>query len=630
MSAACIPAYLLARLVVGRAAALFASAGTVAIPAFVYASMILTEPLAYLLSTTALWLLVRTLAETRLRRQTALWGLATVVTIAAALEARGQLRLLVPIAFLSAALRVLLSEPVRRRRPLAVLGWMALGGIVYAGYHHEVYSDGYLYPVHNMWGLIWNRGAWGFGAFTIGVFVIPAVVGLAALWPNGERRRSPGHIAFSIVGATAIALLVWYTGVKAAYLDLTFATRVIERNVIYAAPILFVGTAVALQYRRVNWLALAASLGFVTYCVYAVPYQLEFRIYSDAPGLSVLSTANRHLQWTDGSVRKYLAVMLALALGAVVVLRFTRNRTAVRAIAAALGVVLVAGTLTAEVAADRSSRGTSAMFAANLPKPFDWVWKGARGKRTILIGTAIADPNGIWLTQFFNPNAYYLATLDSLAPPPGPNSTLDVVDSDGLTQQQFPDAPFAVVDNKVKIVGEVVRPTTYQTLYRIAEPLRLQQASYGVMSDGWMGSEARYFQYSSPKPGAGVVRVTISRAAWGGTDVPGRVTFTVSPIRWQGPHDYFKGKLIVERPVAVEALTIHTRQIVRYDIPVDAGPPFVVEVKVSPTFSPADFGGGDGRKLGVQPGFEWQPGRRLDHVVQTELNPRAEPDPSLR
>ena len=122
MAAACFPAYALARLVVKRGWALFAAAGTVAIPAFVYSSMILTEPLAYVLSTTALWLLVRALSEKMVGRRAFAWLLAALAVSFLASEARGQLGVLFIVIAVAAALRLVLSEPVRRRRPLFLLG----------------------------------------------------------------------------------------------------------------------------------------------------------------------------------------------------------------------------------------------------------------------------------------------------------------------------------------------------------------------------------------------------------------------------------------------------------------------------------------------------------------------------
>ena len=122
-----------------------------------------------------------------------------------------------------------------------------------------------------------------------------------------------------------------------------------------------------------------------------------------------------------------------------------------------------------------------------------------------------------------------------------------------------------------------------------------------------------------------MIRVVASRAAWGGEDVPGNVTIRVSPIRWEGPHDFSDGKMVEGTPFALERLTIHTRQIVEYLIPVP-GPPFVVDVTVEPTFSPADFGLGDSRQLGIQPSFEYLPNFRLNRVLERELNPPAIPE----
>lgn len=621
MAAACFPAYGLARLVVRRPAALFAAAGSVAIPGFVYASMILTEPLAYLLATTAFWLIARTLAAPRIELATLGWGAAALAVSSAGWQARSQLVLLFAVFGVASALRLLLSAPVRRRCLPAALGWAGLATALVLGYRAVAARDGYLLVVDGHWSVIGKMAAWGFGAFSIGLAVVPVVLGIAALWPSGGRRREGRHVAFSLVAATGILALVFYTAVKGGYLYFTFAWLVIERNLIYASPLLFVGAAIFLERRRVNPVALAVVLAGVTAAVYTVPYQLAFRIYADAPGLAVLSTANRHLQWTDETVRRYLAVVLAVALAAAVVPYLVRSRRALRAGAVVLGVAMVGAALTAEVAADRSSRGTATIMGRNLTQPYDWVHERTGGARTVLITQAVADANGIWLTQFFNPNVRYLASLDGTAPPPGPSITAKIVDDDGRLQQQFGDASYALVDRQASIAGEILRETANGTLYRIDRPLRLAEATYGVTGDGWTGESARHFRFWASGDGPGVARVEVSRAAWGGEDVPGEVTIRVAPVRWEGPHDGESGRLVPGAPFAVQRLTIHSRQVVEYLVPIPDGPPFVVELTVDPTFSPADFGGADTRRLGLQPSFEYLPGYELPRVVRTEIAP---------
>ena len=65
MCLAALPAYRLARLLPGRAAAAAVAVGTIAIPAMSYATSVVPESLAYLWFTLSAWLAVRALADTR-------------------------------------------------------------------------------------------------------------------------------------------------------------------------------------------------------------------------------------------------------------------------------------------------------------------------------------------------------------------------------------------------------------------------------------------------------------------------------------------------------------------------------------------------------------------------------------
>ena len=84
-------------------------------------------------------------------------------------------------------------------------------------------------------------GLWAFGAFVIGVGVLPVLATLA--WLLGARWRGAEErvLAATLVGA--IVAYGLYTAVKASYISTTFAIRVEERNLIYLAPIVFVVTA---------------------------------------------------------------------------------------------------------------------------------------------------------------------------------------------------------------------------------------------------------------------------------------------------------------------------------------------------------------------------------------------------
>jgi hypothetical protein len=93
---------------------------------------------------------------------------------------------------------------------------------------------------------------------------------------------------------------------------------------------------------------------------------------------------------------------------------------------------------------------------------------------------------------------------------------------------------FAVTTAGLGIAGKPLASKSVMTLYRVAPPLRLANAVEGVTPDGWMGSSASYTEYASK--GEKSVDVTLSREAWGGEDVPGRVTIRVGkPVceRWR-------------------------------------------------------------------------------------------------
>ena len=88
-----------------------------------------------------------------------------------------------------------------------------------------------------------ENGLWAVGALAVGVGVFPMIAGLAALVrPRGEEWTQERRAVVATMGSLIVGF-GWYTAVKAAYISTTFSTLVVERNLIYVAPLLFVGTA---------------------------------------------------------------------------------------------------------------------------------------------------------------------------------------------------------------------------------------------------------------------------------------------------------------------------------------------------------------------------------------------------
>jgi hypothetical protein len=93
------------------------------------------------------------------------------------------------------------------------------------------------------------------------------------------------------------------------------------------------------------------------------------------------------------------------------------------------------------------------------------------------------------------------------------------------------------------------------------------------------------------------MRVRVSRAGWTGADVPSLVTIASGPVKMTdaGP--------ILARTTAIRKWVVHSGSTRTFDVPVPQSP-FRLEIKVSPTFSPAQFGQADARQLGAQIAFE--------------------------
>src|SRR4029077_10851517 len=79
MASVVFPTYFLARLIVGRRAALFAAAGAGAIPSLAYSSWIVEETLAYPYAAWSMFLIAKALVERRKTKTSYAWMTAAVL-----------------------------------------------------------------------------------------------------------------------------------------------------------------------------------------------------------------------------------------------------------------------------------------------------------------------------------------------------------------------------------------------------------------------------------------------------------------------------------------------------------------------------------------------------------------------
>jgi hypothetical protein len=392
-----------------------------------------------------------------------------------------------------------------------------------------------------------------------------------------------------------------------------FADRVSERNLIYLSPLVFAAAAAALERRLISLWALAPAALGVLYLLTATPYQMEFHFYSDAPGLGILARANRDYAWTPQYAQTVLLWMLAAATAVVLTVALLRSRPRVSLGIAGLAAALALGwTMTAELAAASASNSFSRTLLRNLPAPLDWIDRRAGGEPVLYLGQKIADPNGLWSLEFWNRSIKRVYSLDGTAPGPGPTVTPSLTSRHG-TLAGSPGYPFVLAERSIDLVGRVIEEHGGWRLYRIEQPLRLRTSQSGIYSDGWVGQQheadvvtATYNRFETPGNAPSTMLVTVSKKAWCGKNVPGKVLVQIGPLALGQQRDG-----VLQRATAERRWVVNSCQEQTFTLPAPP-PPFHVRVEIDGTFVPHDLdpSNSERRRLGAMVGFTWREGRR--------------------
>jgi hypothetical protein len=617
MTATLFPAYALARMVVPRWYALAAAAGSTAVPALAYSPILVEEPLAYPVSTVALWLIARTLVRPS-------WGRAAAAAAAVVAAVLTRTQLAVLFAILALALVFLAWEsPTGRRWRATWSAWDWVGGvtIVVGAVFALSAAMGHL---STSWreatgfykDRVLDHATWATGALAIGVGILPLVAGVSALARPKREPRDPETRAFVLTSVAALMAFIWYAGIKGTYIQNTFSTVVVERNLIYLYPILFAGTALAIQRGVGRGWAIAAAAALTVYVVASTPLHLDQYPYYEAHGLAIATFANRELSWPEGLIEGALIVVCLAAAAVLVALRLLRRDSgAFRAVAATTTAVVLAWSLTAEVYAAEGERDLSVRIATNLSTPYDWVDDATGGASVVVLGQQINDPTGVQLTEFFNTSIRKMWSLDGTAPRPGPILTPDLQASDG-TLTPSPDTDYALALNGIELRGPVVAEKGNDRLYRLdGKPLQLAAAVTGVSSDGWISdtdgdgvATAAYTRYDVSGDGPGFAIVKLSRvASCPRKRVPGKVTVKIGPVGIGADK-----QPAISRVTGVRRGLIPHCEATGFTL-TPPSEPWRVEISITPTFvpqelDPAQFSdrrhlGAVAQKIGFEPLF---------------------------
>jgi hypothetical protein len=324
---------------------------------------------------------------------------------------------------------------------------------------------------------------------------------------------------------------------KGAYLSTVFATRIVERNLIYIGPLLFTSTAFVLERRRVNPFALAAAGAYAFYLVVGTPLSMNVQLYSDALGFAILEQANRYFEWTPSTAQWLLLAVLFVGLGLLFALRRVGGRTGT-VVAAVLAVGMLTWNVTSEIAAGAGTVSLSRDITPTLTRPFTWVDDVAKGKPTIYLAQGVADQDPEWLLEFWNRSITTVDSLDGTLKGPGPTGAPNITRTGQVFSTHDPANPgpqyaYAVedwpcVDFRGKLSathfyrGGADHPKEWR-LIELTTPNRLRAECVGLYPDGWSGaSDSEYFRFAGTKPGW--LRIGISRQNYPATPVHVQLT----------------------------------------------------------------------------------------------------------
>ena len=606
MISAAFPAYLLARRLVSKPAAVAVAVASISIPPMVYALYVITEPVAYPWAALCAWLIVEALAQ-----RTRGWIAAAVAASLAAPLVRGQL-IVIPVAFALSALAVWWrSEHGRRLRGPAWTRGDTAGLVLLAAGAFAVLTR-LLLQSRTEWqlaidtpGRIWLHAVWAAGALTIGLGVLPLVAGVAGLVPRRGERLLPHDRAFIAVTVALVGLLGAYTGIKGAYNEVTFANRIDERNLFYLAPLLLLAAAIALERRRLGLLALLGGTVLAWYVIRSTELQLNYP-YFDAPGFSIATLTNRELFWPPETIHRALLVTLGISVAVALAARFARG-SALRAGLALVAVAVIGWNLAGQITAAGGANASARTYERNLPQPVDWVNRATGGEAVTYLGQSITTGVGLRtnLLEFWNPAITRVGTLDGSQLFPGPTLLQRVIEADGSVSEQT-GTPYVLADSGVEPVGTLVETRGVLRLYRVVGAIRLKDSVQGVDEEAWMGADAAYNRFAGA--GRGELVVTLSRTAFcpdRSAAPPGaRVTVVVGELVF-AERDLLRQPVLGERHRASGTRVVPNCELRELRLPVQAAP-FRAEVHVDNTFRPADFGFPDTRTLGVMIAFRFE------------------------
>lgn len=405
-----IPAFFLARRLLGTGWSLVVAALAVAVPSAVYAGMILTEAAAYVTGTLALLALLQVVERPTARRQVVALGAVAMAALArpqlVALGVALPIGLLLRWWLLPQASRPAVTSALRRLWPtLAAVGFVAVagGGALVSG-HVSLRDYRDVFTTYDVVGVA--RWSWyTLGDLGLYLAILPLVAAPAALADLLRRGRAGSARDAAFLGVFASVNVVTILLV-AAFSSASFGgERLHDRYVFYVVPLWLVLFAVWLvRGAPSSWRTLAVGTVLAASSFVTLPQQLLLRdtnIQFDAVATALWSRVREVDASRPNALRVLLVLAALVALGALVA-----GRRSPSALLAPIAVVFVLNAVF--VWQSRVRDADLHVFADDRPSTWSWVDKAVPGDARVTDVVIESGPcervnvGAFRWTEFFN------------------------------------------------------------------------------------------------------------------------------------------------------------------------------------------------------------------------------------
>ncbi|MGZ4256152.1 MAG: hypothetical protein ACXVRE_00070 [Gaiellaceae bacterium] len=613
MTAAVVPFYLWARRLAPGWPAVVGTALFLALPSFAYTGTLMTENASFPLVLLAFFAIALMLERPTLVRQ-------VLVLAAIALACTVRFQSLVLFLVLVAAIvfklaldlsggavgrsRSALWQAVRRYWLVAslLIGGAVAYGLLKLAEGQSLTSGLRTYAttaqVHYSIRDVLRWSVYHAGELALAVGLIPAFAFVVLLGLFRSRwQATAAERAYLAVTLAAIPLILVEVGAFAS----RYSLRIEERNSFYLEPLLLLALVIWLARGLPRPAALSAiGVAVVVGLLITIPFESLFNVSAETDTFGLVPFL-RLAEVVNGGVTEVRTLIGIGAICAGVLFAALPRSVGVWAVPAVVGAFLILSS--GSVFAKETYIAGATRHAGGLAGDPSWIDHavGRNARVEFLYTTDIdVDQHILWQSEIWNRSVRRVFGVTS-QDPSLPDVTAPLDPRARIVPQLpagSPDATprYVVAAANLDVAGSRIASSGALALYRVRPPLRLATLTTGVTADSWTGSSAAYTHYLPAGPHAHVV-VAISRPQLSGPP-PAQVSVTAGRL------GVVNGTETITRVWDRQSWTLANGATHHFYLPLRRAP-FQVQLAVSPTFVPSQYGSPDTRTLGVQVSFSY-------------------------